>query len=159
MGSIFLLKLPCNLVGSFKNSSYIGLDGLDFIKRQTSVIMWANKNQLQSFSLIFVERQFSEVKMMVRSGNTEGLLYFVSQNDKVEWHEIFPSRNILKIITEYLKKIFRVSGTIRNGLMSRRSSVASPIYEKCRPRNDGKTKKNVDLIQDLTKTFIPNLVF
>ena len=38
--------------------------------------------------------------------------------------------------------------------MSRRSSVTSPIYEKCRPRNDGKTKKNVDLIQDLTKTFI-----
>ena len=38
--------------------------------------------------------------------------------------------------------------------MSRRSSVASPIYEKCRPRNNGKTKKNVDLIQDLTKTFI-----
>ena len=38
--------------------------------------------------------------------------------------------------------------------MSRRSSVASPIYGKCRPRNDGKTKKNVDLIQNLTKTFI-----
>ena len=43
---------------------------------------------------------------------------------------------------------------MRQTIMSRRSSVTSPIYEKCRPRNDLKTKKNVDLIQDLTKTFI-----
>ena len=42
VGSIFLLQFPCNLVGSFKNSSYIGLDGLDPIQRQTTVIMWGN---------------------------------------------------------------------------------------------------------------------